>query len=686
MDTLKMEVLPCWEREIIKLPHENIDMNENLTLYSTPSGPEFAYEEAIYVSSASAALEMYSTAQKMKISHISLGVKYKYEEHHFVEDVLVPDIQSIRPVLLSVVMAETSQKNGSNLYSFVVNPRVKSLHWTIKRLMRLPVLFVGYDLKKTLFCLWQLNLPEPATMWDVMIHEKTSSLGLYHYSNKFKYRDENTFNQIQKKKDIKQLEQYQLELQSICQRYGIPYQLNINSQGIEETIFAHSMMKPFTKKQIKYAAKEAIAAAQIYPHQINRAAQSGIFNHLITVEMQFLRTIASIEWAGVGIDQEEAEVTLKGYRQDLKGLEKQIATKGIANPLSHNELKRFFREAGLLNLFTVNGKYSFERDQLKRNIKAHHILPDLLKFKRLRVLLSTATKLIEYAASDGRIHAQYDQLGTVSSRLTSQHPNIIGLDRMLRPLIIPDSGRGIGEADWSQFEVGITAAVYGDEKLLKMFNEGDVYTLMAKSFFWNELTKSDRALSDKKFKLKFETYRKKMKICTLGVIYGMKVSGIAGQLRCSESEAKRLYRKFMKMFPDLQKEIDETLMFNRHRGFSLTATNLRRYRSNMDVRPRGKENWLINHPVQGTAAAIFKATSNRLDKLYRRYDAQIIIPMHDAFIFEAPLESLCEVAELTERVMCETVREFFPELQPKVTVEIADPACWGQKERLAIGL
>ena len=60
--------------------------------------------------------------------------------------------------------------------------------------------------------------------------------------------------------------------------------------------------------------------------------------------------------------------------------------------------------------------------------------------------------------------------------------------------------------------------------------------------------------------------------------------------------------------------------------------------------------------------------------------------MHDAFVFEAPTEALCEVAELTERVMCETVREFFPELQPKVEVNISDPTCWGKKEKLAKSL
>ena len=40
--------------------------------------------------------------------------------------------------------------------------------------------------------------------------------------------------------------------------------------------------------------------------------------------------------------------------------------------------------------------------------------------------------------------------------------NILGLDRVLRPLIVAAEGFGIGESDWSQIEIGIAAAFYGD--------------------------------------------------------------------------------------------------------------------------------------------------------------------------------------------------------------------------------
>jgi DNA polymerase-1 len=47
-------------------------------------------------------------------------------------------------------------------------------------------------------------------------------------------------------------------------------------------------------------------------------------------------------------------------------------------------------------------------------------------------------------------------------------------------------------------------------------------------------------------------------------------------------------------------------------------------------------------------------------------------------VFEAPLAALAEVTELTKRVMCDTVQEFFPQLHPQAEVNISQPGCWNK--------
>ena len=109
-----------------------------------------------------------------------------------------------------------------------------------------------------------------------------------------------------------------------------------------------------------------------------------------------------------------------------------------------------------------------------------------------------------------------------------------------------------------------------------------------------------------------------------------------------------------------------------------TVGGLKRYRATNGPASRWEKNWLTNHPVQGSAAVVFKAAGNRLDKLYQQYGARIIIPLHDAFIFEAPLGDLEIVADLTARVMCDTLQECFPTLRPQVEVNISNPTCWNK--------
>ena len=99
-------------------------------------------------------------------------------------------------------------------------------------------------------------------------------------------------------------------------------------------------------------------------------------------------------------------------------------------------------------------------------------------------------------------------------------------------------------------------------------------------------------------------------------------------------------------------------------GYANTISGLKRFRGHSGKPSHWEKNWLINHPVQGSAAVVFKATGNRLRKLYAQYDARIIIPLHDAFIFESRLECLKEVAELTAQVMCHTLAGVLSRLAP----------------------
>ena len=68
---------------------------------------------------------------------------------------------------------------------------------------------------------------------------------------------------------------------------------------------------------------------------------------------------------------------------------------------------------------------------------------------------------------------------------------------------------------------------------------------------------------------------------------------------------------------------------------------------------------MMNYTIQGTGAAIFKTTANRLIELYRPLGARIVVPLHDSFVFQAHEKRFKRVTRLTKRVMKETISRSF---------------------------
>jgi DNA polymerase I-like protein with 3'-5' exonuclease and polymerase domains len=143
-------------------------------------------------------------------------------------------------------------------------------------------------------------------------------------------------------------------------------------------------------------------------------------------------------------------------------------------------------------------------------------------------------------------------------------------------------------------------------------------------------------------------------------------------------QAEELLLKFLEMFPALGKALDDGVYFAMSRGYAATATGLKRYRPGAGALSNWERNWMKNHPVQGTAAALFKTACIRLDSLYKAHGARLILPVHDAVVFECPLAAVQEIAELTRRVLCDAVQEFFPQLRPRAVLNIAHPECWSK--------
>jgi DNA polymerase-1 len=169
-----------------------------------------------------------------------------------------------------------------------------------------------------------------------------------------------------------------------------------------------------------------------------------------------------------------------------------------------------------------------------------------------------------------------------------------------------------------------------------------------------------------------------MKVFTLAVIYNITPAGLATQLGIGLGRATAERERFLGMFPALARALEEASAYGAIRGHAELCTGLRRQRAR-DGRPSPWEvNWLRNTPVQGSASVVFKVAGNRLRRRYQHLGARLVLPMHDAFVFECPRAKLKKVAALTREVMRGAVQEFFPMLVPQVDVNIAEPGCWNK--------
>ena len=672
-----MKLLPTWKERVKEV---ELEPASNRISYSLKKSPRYYVMKTSFIENPDDAHSMVEFASQRPLSHIGFDTEFGYDRAGVMINRrnTAHDPRSVKPLLLSLSMAEPCDNGEGCLFNFVVDLRIPELLPVLKKFFRLPVCFSGHNAKVELFCLWKLGLPEPGILWDTFICEKTLQMGRNHHKYKLlKKADE--FEQIQAKEEAKEQKKFSFSLVATCQRYGVAHRMENQKGRLQQSFLVHPEGANFSEEQIEYSAEDAIVAAGLYPLQVQKAVQNGLLHHCQTVEMAWVATNGRIEWNGVRVDEKRRDEAITRIAVHKVRLEEHLdAQYGIKNSRSHKQLREYFQTCGLLSRFMENGKVTFNKKILKQNAALHPAIALLRAVRRSSDLLADKILSPDFIGGDGRVHAEHIQLGADTGRQTSRWPNLLGLDRVLRPLIIPEPGYGIGEADWSQVEVGVAAAVYGDDELVRMFNSGDVYSAMAQNFFQGELPGEDRNIDGKEFKRKYKDLRNQMKTGTLGMMYGITPVGLSKNLGTTKERAAAFQKRFMAMFPSLTKGLVIAAQQGAIRGYAQTISGFKRYRGNKGTASQWERNWLINHPVQGSAAVVFKAAGNRLDRLYQQYDARIIIPVHDAFIFEAPLNELSTVANLTSRIMCEVLQEYFPALRPQVEVNISRPDCWNK--------
>jgi DNA polymerase-1 len=616
-------------------------------------------------------------AHELPLACIGLDSEFRYREQ-------VPlglprgkdwwDIRTRQPFCLALALLSEGR-----VMAFVVDLRVRELWLLVREVLDLPVPFVCHFAPAELFTLWTLGLREPRTLWDTYLAEKALALGRCRQRARAR-RAADDQEAAQWSAQAKQDEEDRLRLDHVAARYGLPGRPAAAKEALQSSFLSKPLEAPLTAEEIAYCAEDARTALAIREPQRIACDRAGLTETLDRVVMPWNVTAAEIAWTGVRFDEAKCRLLREGAGRARQQLTAELAAYGVSNPGSSVDLDRFLRANGLAGQFlpTKTGRLSTRDKVLKEREGLHAALPLVRRWRKLGQLISDPAVNGLIKAADGRVHAEFWVLGSDTGRTQSSCPNLMGIGRVFRPLVRATEGYGIGEVDLAQIEVGIAAAVFRDADLVHAFNQGDVYVALAKSIFAAQLTAEDLTLDPKEFKRKHKRLRDQTKPLVLGIIYGKTVEGIARELKIALAEARSLWEAFRGRYPTICQRMEAARVQSARRGYAYMS-GLRRFRAGMAQATAREGRELGNAYVQGTAALVFFDAGNRLRRLYRGYQARLVIPVHDAFVFEAPLGVFSEVAELTRRVLVQTAQEWFPELQPRAEPNISQPGCWNHE-------
>lgn len=254
-----------------------------------------------------------------------------------------------------------------------------------------------------------------------------------------------------------------------------------------------------------------------------------------------------------------------------------------------------------------------------------------------------------FIAPDGRIHANFRQVGTKTGRMSCSDPNLQNQPRddlRLRYNLRAEPGYKLVTCDLSNVEMRVFAAYAGEGALLNTIREGgDIHVLTA-----NMVGIRDRERAGGVY----ESARQRGKTFNFAMVYGGGITTIMKQQRCSKDEARRMLQLYKDAYPEVVRLQNRIAYRLQDTGYIKSAWG-RRFR--VDPRDSYKA---VNYLVQGTSADLLKAALIRLHK----EGVPIVACVHDELIAHVPEDK----AEATRDQIIAALTEH-PRIADKVPLE-----------------
>ena len=420
-----------------------------------------------------------------------------------------------------------------------------------------------------------------------------------------------------------------------------------------------------TDDQLEYAALDVLHLHQLMEKQLEAIASEQL-ESVLDLENRLVPVVVEMEDNGFRIKRDRLVGLMEDYAGELEEASAVLREElgNNINPNSPKQLKEALNKKGL-------GLANTSERTLKQS--GHSLASCILNYRSAKKQMEQAETILKAIENDGRIHALFEPTGTNTGRFSSKRPNLQNIGRgKLRTCFVPENGKRLVVADYSQVELRIAAAIAGEDRMIKAYEKGsDLHRQTASIVLGKpeeDISKEDRQLA---------------KAVNFGLLYGQSAKGLVAYAETSYGvkleikQAKQICQKFFDEYINLRewhsqanKDADSKCEF--------LVTKLGRKRW---LPTEGDVRWqrfaaLLNAPVQGGAADVIKtAIINLQAKL--PVGVGLVSTVHDELIVEVPLKHAEAVKKLMEDVMRESAASLYPDVPFEVEAHICED--WSEK-------
>ncbi len=395
------------------------------------------------------------------------------------------------------------------------------------------------------------------------------------------------------------------------------------------------------------------------------------------LELPLTSVLADVELAGINLDTARLRQIGDEVGKQIDSLLQEIfqIAGGEFLPASTQQLAEvLYKKLGLPVLKRGKTGPSTDQEVLEELSLQHELPAKILEHRQLTKLKNTYLDALPVAlGKDGRLHTTFDQAVAATGRLSSINPNLQNIPirtpigARIREAFIAQPGWRLISADYSQIELRVLAHISGDPVLRASFESGeDLHARTAGETFGvpaSEVTRQQRDIA---------------KMINYGIAYGLSAFGLGHRLGLGTKEAAEIIERYFSRYKHVKQWLDDTIATARSSGMVKTLFGRRRYLPDIASKnPSARsaaERTAVNTPIQGTAADLIKRAMLRVHAaLAGRYQARMLLQVHDELVLEAPPAEVAEVAPLVVAQMRGAA-----DLAVPLEVELGEGKTWAE--------